>query len=219
MKILFIDDHPIMRDGVSSLLRTENPDWNVFTACDKNSALDILNSNTDIKLIILDINLNQKNGLDYISDFKSIITDVKILIYTTYVEPLRIFQAIKSGIDRYVTKGDSTEELIKAVKSIEMGASFYNAETNQLLKNILTEGKYGNDSPILNLFNNFKLLSDKEKTLFNLLATNMTIAEIAEKQKVSEKTISNLSSILYSKMGASGRLDITQMAKMLGLIL
>lgn len=219
MKILVVDDHPIMREGIYSLLKSDNPNREIFVAENEIKAQENLKENSDLGMIILDINLTNKNGLDFIPNFRAINKEIKILVYTTYVEPIRIYQALKCGIDGYVTKSASPEELVKAVKLIESGANYFNNETNRLLKNLLSDGKYGNESPVENLFNSFKQLSEKEKRLFSLLSTNMTISEIAKKEKVSEKTISNLSSILYSKMNANGRLEITQMAKTLGVIL
>lgn len=219
MNILFIDDHPIMREGVSSLLKKENPQWEILTAEDELKAFEILKSTPEINLIILDMNLNGKNGLDFISDFKSINNQIKILIYTTYVEPLHICQALKSGINGYVTKGASTEELIRAVKAMEFGGTYYNKETEQIVQNILTENKSAIDSEHSELFARFKELSDKDKTLFNLLATKLEIGEIAKQLGVSEKTISNRRSILYSKMNIRDRLELIEKAKTLGVIL
>jgi len=219
MNILFIDDHPIMREGVSSLLKKENPEWVISTAEDEIKAIEILKSSPEISLIILDMNLNGKNGLDFISDFKSINNQLKILIYTTYVEPLHICQALKSGINGYVTKGASTDELIRAVKSMEFGGTYYNKETEQIVQNILTESKSGIETASGELFSRFKELSDKDKTLFNLLASKMEIVEIAKQLGVSEKTISNRRSILYAKMNIKDRLELIEKAKTLGVIL
>lgn len=184
---------------------------------DGNSALKMIKERTDIDFIILDINLNGENGLDLIPQFKTINNNIKILIYSAYTEVALIHNAIKSGINGYVTKGDSTDDLIKAVTSVIDGKDYYFNEVKEVYRNLITDGKYGNSNPLIESFNRFNKLSESEKNLFYYLSTNLTTEEIADKLKITPKTIRNKSSTLYEKLEVHKRQDIISMAEQLGI--
>ncbi len=117
MRILVADDHAIMRDGLINSLSRSFPDADFGEA---GTSPDILSMIRDEKwdLVILDINIPGRNGLEVLKDIKGHIPDLPVIILSMYPEDQFAIRTIKAGASAYLTKDTSIPELVKAIKSI-----------------------------------------------------------------------------------------------------
>lgn len=222
LKILFVDDHAGLRDGLCFLLAQKNTNFEFITASDQKEALAAASNNQEITTAIIDLNLHNSNGLDLVCELRKIIPALNVLIYTMYSDPIHIEKALQSNIQGYITKNSDINELEKAILSVASGELYFNKQTRKILQTILnkTGTSYSSDDDAsLRLFENYRLLTRKEQEVFSLLAQKKETAEIAQLLGKSEKTVINQKSIIYQKLNIRDRLDLIEDAKILGVIL
>ena len=116
LKIVFIDDHEGIRDGLGQMLTQKNAVLSFVYASNSVQALELSELNPDIQVAVIDINLDGENGLLLVSNLRRTIPDIKIIVYTMYSDALHIELALKTGIEGYVTKDSKMDELEKAFK-------------------------------------------------------------------------------------------------------
>ena len=223
LKILFVDDHSGLRDGISFLLSKENSDLQFFNASTKEEALEILKNNNDIKNAILDININGESGLNFIDEFRMLVQDLNIIIYTMYSDMLHIEAALKKNIQGYITKDCEVPEIEKAIQFVSGGSMYYNKAAKEVMQSLLFKNNHNNtdfeELRIQELFENYKTFTPKEQEVFLLLAQEKNTDEIAGLLGKSEKTVINQKSIIYQKLGIKDRLELLRAARKLGVIL
>lgn len=220
LKILFIDDHTGLRDGMIFMLQNKNPLLSIIGAGTISEAVKKLNENEDIKIIILDLNLDGENSLKSISKIKAVNPDILILVYTMYNDNIHIGNALLIGAQGFITKEVSIEELEKAILAVSSGNTYYNRAASKVLYSLLPQNK---DKHIIHdeksyLFDNYKSLSKKEQEIFIHLAEGFDTAKIAKLLGKSKKTILNQRTAIYGKMLIRDRHDLIEKAKLLGLV-
>ncbi len=221
LKIVFIDDHEGIRDGLGQMLTQKNAVLSFVYASNSVQALELSELNPDIQVAVIDINLDGENGLLLVSNLRRTIPDIKIIVYTMYSDALHIEQALKTGIEGYVTKDSKLDELEKAILTVADGGQYYNKRASQVMHLILNKddaAENDRDAHLLRLVENYKTLTQKEQEVFRLLAMNRTSREIAEILGKAEKTIINQRSNIYGKLDLHDRLDVIEAAKALGVI-
>lgn len=218
LKILFVDDHVGLRDGMMYMLKTKNPRLEITGASDTAEAVGILKSGTEIDIVILDINLDGENALDSVPKLREAKPDVKILVYTMYNDEFHIKQALLAEVQGFVTKETPIEELEKAVVAVAEGNSYFGSAAEKV-RQTLFPGKqnYNAADEKSYLFENYNSLGKKEREVFILLAQRLEVNEIAQKLGKSEKTILNQRTAVYNKLGIKDRLELFEKAKLLGL--
>ncbi len=223
LKILFVDDHSGLRDGISFLLSKENQNLKFYNASTKEEAVEILNNNSDIKNAILDININGESGLNFIDDFRKIVPQLNIIIYTMYSDMLHIEAALKKNIQGYITKDCEVREIEKAIEFVSNGSMYYNKVAKEVMQSLISRNKGSNtdyeELRIQELFENYKTFTPKEQEVFLLLAQEKSTSEIAKLLGKSEKTVINQKSIIYQKLGIKDRLELLRAARKLGVII
>ena len=223
LKILFIDDHSGLRDGISMILSKRNSKLNFFNTDKKADALQILSNNKDIGVAVVDINLAGENGLEMIQDFRKIIPDLKIIVFTMFDDLLHVEDALKKNIQGYVTKDATIDELEEAISLVSEGKLFYNKVATEMMHSIIHKDtsafQNSEEQDMTELFNRYKTLTQKEQEVFMYLAQEKDIYEISKILGKSDKTVANQKSLIYQKMNIADRLDVIRMAKKLGVIL
>lgn len=223
LKILFIDDHSGLRDGISMILSKRNSNLNFFNTDKKADALQILSNNKDIGVAVVDINLAGENGLEMIHDFRKIIPDLKIIVFTMFDDLLHVEDALKKNIQGYVTKDATIDELEEAISLVSEGKLFYNKVATEMMHSIIHKDtsafQNSEEQDMTELFNRYKTLTQKEQEVFMYLAQEKDIYEISKILGKSDKTVANQKSLIYQKMNIADRLDVIRMAKKLGVIL
>lgn len=223
LKILFVDDHSGLRDGISFLLSKENQNLKFYNASTKEEAVEILNNNSDIKNAILDININGESGLNFIDDFRKIVPQLNIIIYTMYSDMLHIEAALKKNIQGYITKDCEVREIEKAIEFVSDGSMYYNKVAKEVMQSLISKNKGSNtdyeELRVQELFENYKTFTPKEQEVFLLLAQEKSTSEIAKLLGKSEKTVINQKSIIYQKLGIKDRLELLRASRKLGVII
>lgn len=221
LKILFVDDHVGLRDGMTQMLKNKDSSFDFVCASDYESALENLKENRGIKIVILDLNLDGRSGLELIPELKKLSSGISILIYTMFNDVIHVENSLLNGVQGYITKDATIDELATAITTVANGNSYYNKAATELMQSLLVKHG-GREHDITNdlsyLFDNYKSLSKKEREVFILLSQDMHVADIAKKLGKSEKTVINQRTEVYSKLDIKDRHDLLEKAKLLGLI-
>jgi two-component system invasion response regulator UvrY len=196
MKILIVDDHAIVRDGLSRLLATDG-DHEVRLAATGREAL-LLARSFRPALIILDLNLPGLGGLELLRRLVAIEAG-RILVLSMHAEPLYARRSLEAGAHGYVSKNAAPDELLTAVRRVAAGGRYVEAEIAQALA-------LGAGAETLNA------LSPRELEIMRLLAAGSSLAEIADALGASYKTIANTCTLIKSKLGVARTADLVRLA-------
>lgn len=204
VQILHIDDHFGLAKALDNEIKNEN-NFDFFNAHDEEEAISILKKNNKISLVILDLDLKGKSGLDLIPALKNENPDLKILVYSAFTEAIHIEESKKCGVQGYVSKDLDLGELIKAIYSLLNGEEYFPKESND-----------ENDESTY--FKIYKSLTSREKEIFTYIVQFKTTKEIAEILGKSEKTISNQKLTIFGKFFVNNTLNLLKCAKILGMV-
>lgn len=182
MRILLTDDHALVRRGVAHILREEIADLTVTEAGTAQETLNAVQA-TLWDLVILDVNLPDKNGLEVLKDIKRMSPDLPVLILSLYPEAQYARRALKAGASGYITKDTAPEEVTSAVRRILQGGRYVSASLAEQLAADL--GAPAGDRRELH-----ERLSDRELEVLRLIGRGHTPTEIAEQLAISIKTVS-----------------------------
>ena len=220
LKILFVDDHVGLRDGMTQMLKNKDSSFDFVCASDYESALETLKENRGIKIVILDLNLDGRSGLELIPEMKKLNPEISILIYTMFNDVIHVENSLLNGVNGYITKDATIDELATAITTVAKGNSYFNKTATEMMQSMLNNhGRAHNITNDLSyLFDNYKSLSKKEREVFILLSQDMHVQDIAKKLGKSEKTVINQRTEVYSKLDIKDRHDLLEKAKLLGLI-
>jgi DNA-binding NarL/FixJ family response regulator len=195
IKVLLVDDHQIIRDGIRSLLSYAEGIEVVGECSDGLEAISCAVSEKP-DVILMDINMPKINGIDAT---KKIITnnpDSKILVLTVHDELAYISKMLHAGSLGYVLKTTNKAELITAIKSVSKGEKYFSTEvTETMLSRFIDSHKSDSDAEE-------KELTIREIEVLVLISTELTNAEIGEKLFISTRTVDAHRRSLLSKLGA-----------------
>ena len=203
-KVLIVDDHPIVRQGISQLIDQE-PD---FATCGQagsaQEALDLM-ENYAPDVLLVDISLDGISGLELIKILKSRYHSVPVLVLSMHDETLYAERALRSGAKGYVMKQEATESVLTAIRQVLRG-DLYLSERMQgkILQHILNGG-VGGLSPI-------DLLSDRELEVFRRIGLGYATGDIARELKRSVKTVETHRAHLKDKLGLKNAAELTRFA-------
>jgi two-component system, NarL family, invasion response regulator UvrY len=190
IKILLADDHSIVRAGLRKILEKES-DLQIVEEVE--NALDVLKfaKKHDCDLIILDINMPGKSGLEVIQDIKKMKPQIKILILSIYPEDSFAINALELGASGYLTKDSTPGELVKAVRRINSGGKY----VSESMKDKLVLRIEKEENKILH-----EKLSKREFEILLLIGEGKTPAQIAEKLNISINTVATYRARILEKM-------------------
>ena len=170
--------------------------------------------NQDWSLVILDIRLPGRSGVDALKQIKSEKPQLPVLILSSYPESQYAVRLIQLGAAGYISKDAEESEIVKAVKTAAAGGRYINAVVGGLLANSISRNFSNEDDSTL-----YESLSNREYQIFLELASGKRAKDIAEKLQVSAKTVATHRSRLMLKMGFSNNAELTLYANKSGLLL
>lgn len=207
IRVLIADDHKIFRAGVKRLIE-ESPDIEVAgEASDGFDALIKLRQQ-EWDVVLLDINMPNKNGLDIVRQMKSEKPKLPILILSMYPEEQYAVRALKAGAAGYLTKDSESEELIAAIHKVVKGGRY---ATPALLEKLLFELDGERDAP------RHHSLSKREFQIFEQIIQGKSLTEIAEAMSISVKTVSTYRTRILEKMNMENNAELIHYAIQYGL--
>lgn len=202
MRILIADDHDIVRKGLKLILMERYPDGFFLEAGDGDELVQKVKE-MDWDIIISDISMPNKTGLQALKEIKEIKPQIPVLILSIYSEDLYATRAMKMGAHGYVTKDLAEEELVKAIETVLQGKKFISPGVAEKLANSLV-------NEVADI--SHKNLSDREMDVFKLLAEGNSIAAIAQTLSLNASTVSTYRSRILEKMNMRSNADIVRYA-------
>lgn len=201
-RILIADDHAVLRKGFKQLLLEDRRDYDIGEAGTGSETLDKLRSQK-WNLLILDINMPDRSGIDILRQVQSSYPDTRILILSGFPEKQYAVNLLRAGASGYLNKEMAPEELLNAVHSVLSGKRYVSSAMAELLVNELDQDS---DKPA------HGHLSEREFQIFCKLAKGQTVSHIANELCLSVKTVSTYRSRILEKMAFSSNADITSYA-------
>lgn len=199
IRIIIADDHPLVRKGIKDVLEEENDFKVVACAAFPHEILEgIRDHNPDI--LITDLSMPGRSGLDLISDVKQLFPKLPILVLTMHPEERFAVRALKAGVAGYLTKDTKPEEIIKAVRQIIGGRKFI---TPSIAEKLATE--FDRDLDKLP----HEVLSDREYQVFCMISTGVKVRDIADKLSLSIRTVHTYRTRIMEKMKMKTDTELT----------
>ncbi len=183
-KLLLVDDHRLMLDGLISLLEDEECIESIIGATSGQQALRIL-ENEKIDVLMVDINMPEMSGLELTRIVRERFPDIRVLALSMYNDNVMIAKMIEAGAMGYVLKSTNISELSEAICTIAEGKRFLSKE----VQDIIMQGIYNSDSTISNLQPNVIKLTSRESEVLALIVKEYSNEQIAEKLFISERTV------------------------------
>jgi two-component system, NarL family, invasion response regulator UvrY len=201
-KILIVDDHEVVRDGVKKILN-EQPGAITFGEASTAPETLRLVRDEDWDIVVLDLSLGERSGLEVLKELKQIRPRLPVLILSMHSEEQYARRAFKAGANGYITKGSPRAELVKAINKVIKGEVYVSPALAERL--VIDLGSGTDRAP-------HEALSDREFEVMRLIASGKTVGEIAEMLNLSDKTISTYRARILEKMGMKTNAELTHYA-------
>lgn len=199
IKVLIADDHPIVRTGLKQII-AEEPDIEVVAeASNSGEVLDYLWKG-GCDLVLLDIGMPGRSGLEIISEIKQIKPNITVLILSIYPEEQYAVRALRAGASGYLTKASAPIELIQAIHRVSKGGRYVSQNLAEILASEID--KHSTKQP-------HERLSDREYQVMLMLASGRTVTEVAQELHLSVKTISTYRANVLEKMSMKNNAQLT----------
>lgn len=202
MKFLISDDHAIVRKGLKTLLQEEFPKAEFFEAVNSNEALAIV-SEQELDVILLDISMPGRNGLETLKQMRSQGVKSPILMISMHSEDQYAIRALKAGASGFINKESANDELLSAVHKVLTGKKYISDSVAEKL----AENVGGlNEAPA------HTSLSDREMQVLQQIASGKTVSEIATEISLSVNTVSTYRSRILEKLSLANNAELTRYA-------
>ena len=201
MKILIADDHAVVRAGLKQILTGVSGITEIDGVADGDEVMEKIKEK-DYDVVVLDISMPGKNGLEVLKQLKSAKPKLPVLMLSMYAEGQYAVRVLKAGASGYLTKDSASEELVNAVEKIYLGRKYITPSLAEKLADFSWEGdKFPHEK-----------LSDREFNVFKMIASGNTVKEVAANLCLSVQTVSTYKARIYEKMKLETRVDITSYA-------
>ena len=199
IRILLVDDHAILLDGVKNLLDKEEGIKVAGIADNAEKALEFLNKN-DVDIVVTDFNMPGMDGLSLVNTIKRIKPAIKTIVLSMHDETHLVKEILRSGINGYVLKKDTHKELLKAIREVHSGSVYLSSDINKILITNLQNPDEG------------RLLTDREREIVKLIAKEYSNKDIAEELFISERTVETHRKNIFKKTGTTSLVGLIKFA-------
>ena len=196
-RVMIVDDHEVVREGLRSLLRRRQELAVVGEADSVASAIEEARR-TEPDVVIMDVRLPDGSGVEACRQIRAERPDTKVLMLTSYGDDEAVFASIMAGAIGYLLKQTSTNTLIEAIERAMKGESLLDPAVTQRVLERVRSGKQDEDEELA-------LLSEQERKILDLIAKGMTNRELAKEIFLSDKTVKNYVSSILSKLSLRRR--------------
>lgn len=199
MRIFLTDDHAMLLGGLIKILSAEDDFEVVGSAGSVRDTIDAL-TRKKVDLLITDYNLPDDDGLALVRRVKVKYPSLKIIVLSMHDEAHLIKEILKEGIDGYILKKDSHEELVRAVRAVQNGKVYLSSDVNSMLM----KGLHSNEEQ--------KLLTDREREILKLISKEYSNREMAEELFISERTVETHRKNIFRKTGTNNLVGLIKFA-------
>jgi len=206
MKVLIVEDHPIVRNGLRRLLAAEG-EVEIREAANGKEALSVFREQRP-GLVILDLNLPGIGGLEVIARLKIADPNARVLVLSMHDDEIHVTRALQVGAAGYVSKNAPPDEILEAIRRVAAGHTYLEHEIAEELA----------FSSVRTSWHPLKDLSSRDLEVLRLLAKGCTLPQIADTVGISYKTAANNCSQIKAKLGATTTADLVRLAMQSGLI-
>ena len=196
IKIMITDDHSMIREGLKNLLELDGDIEVIAEAVDGEDCLEKLKT-VKPDVLLLDINMPKKTGLDVLSELKDKKSKIKVLVLTVHNETEYLMKAVEIGINGYVLKDSESAELKKAIFTIAEGENYIQPSLIPALNSKMIEK---NEEEI-----KIESLTKRELQVLKELAVGKFNRDIAKEMEISERTVKNHISSIFKKLDVTDR--------------
>jgi len=202
VKILIVDDHAIVREGLKQIVADTSGLAVTGEASSEQETLEILHKH-DFDVVLLDIAMTGRGGLEVLKQIKQEKPELPVLILSMYPEEQYAVRALKMGAAGYLTKVSAPDELIKAIKKIATGRKYV---SNSLAEKLAFNLEIDTEKPL------HECLSNREFQVMCLITSGKTVKNIAEKLSLSVNTVSTYRFRILDKMRMKTNSELTHYA-------
>jgi len=208
INIILVDDHQLVRDGIKALL---SDDSNITVIGEAQSAydfFDLLKIKTP-DVVLLDISLPTMSGIEIAKILTAEFPQIKKLIVSMYTSEDFIFNSLKAGINGYLPKNTTREELLKAINEVYNGNEYFSKNiSDTILKSYVKSAKYGNNISDDKLGN----LTTREQEILLYVVEGMNNSNIANKLNISIRTVETHKTSIMRKLNLNSTVDLVKFA-------
>ncbi|MDJ1089786.1 response regulator transcription factor [Macrococcus caseolyticus] len=193
MRVIFVDDHEMVRIGISSYLSMQEGIEIVGEASNGKEGIEkTLNLKPDI--VLMDMVMNEMDGIEATAQIKSQMPKVKVVMLTSFIEDKEVYRALDAGVDSYILKTSSAEEIRDAIIKTYQGESVFEKEVMMKMRARMNQKAELHD-----------MLTEREKEILLLIAKGYSNQEIADVSHITIKTVKTHVSNILSKLEVQDR--------------
>ena len=199
-RVLIVDDHPVFREGLAGVLSWEA---DLFVAGQANHARQAANEIERLKpdLILLDLSLPDKSGLEFIKDLRALHPDVPVLVISMHDETLYAERLLRAGANGYVMKEEGPEKILQAIRQVLRQQTYVSPRMSARILNSLSRNGHKSSSPI-------SRLTDREFEIFRLIGNGHDSRTIGRQLNVSHKTVDTHRGHIKEKLNLASGIEL-----------
>jgi DNA-binding NarL/FixJ family response regulator len=206
IRVVVVDDHPIVRQGLVTVLGDE-PDFTVAGAAGSTEEALPLIAREQPDVVLLDLELPGLDGVAAVPRIAEISPGARVIVFTAYDTDERVFGALRAGAKGYLLKGASTEELARAIHAVHAGGSHLEPRVAaRVLAEMNAPRRHASE------------LSERETAVLRLVATGLSNKEIGRSLSISERTVRFHITSILNKLGAATRAQAVALATQRGML-
>jgi DNA-binding NarL/FixJ family response regulator len=202
IRILIADDHAVVRHGLKQIVMVDNQIMITGEASNGNELLDLVRK-APVDVVILDINMPGRNGLETLKEIKRHYPSLPVIILSMHPEDQYAVRSLKAGAAGYMNKETAPDELVTAIKKVYQGGKYISPQIAELLVHHIASNSQQEPH---------KSLSDRELEVFYSLAGGKTVGQISEELNLSVKTISTYRTRILEKMNMTTNAELVRYA-------
>ena len=210
VRILLVDDHVVLRDGLEALLEGE-PGLTVVGGAETGAEAIELAATQGPDVIVMDLGLPDMSGLEAIRAIREADADVRIIVLSMYTRREFVVPAVEAGCDGYIPKSSTHTSLLEAIPVVLRGERYLHPKAATALMRSLSEEEPSEAEA-------FATLSEREQEVFQLTALGYTGREIGQKLVISPKTVNTYRQRAMEKLGLERRADLIKFALRAGIL-
>lgn len=214
MEIIIVDDHPLFREGLKTIVSRDKRFTVVAEAGNGKEAVS-LGREYQPGIMLVDISMPGKNGIQVIRELKETLPDTRFIVISMHSEADYIVEAFRAGAMGYLVKESAASNLIKGLDTVAKNEMFLDSALSQEVVFKLLQAK---DGSVDGASDPYSTLTAREQEVMRLLAEGLTSKDVAAKLFISPKTVENHRTNLMKKLGLNSTVELIRYAARLGLI-